>query len=1048
MIKLLIFIIIISIAQVADAAPKKRKKTVSEMLQNIASKDRGGNVVIKKKSYVIPATQLPGQSRVMLKEVKPPKSSDLLEDSSDEAKLEKITDEGIAELYSLSQKYSKSKNRGQLWLRLAELYVEKAKYIELRIQRTYDERLEKYQQGKGAKPSLDLSKSREYNSKAIKLYEWFLRDYPKDSRTDQALFFLGYNYMEMGQVKKGSGFYERLTKQFPKSPYIGEAYFALGEYYFENNKWSKAFGYYGQVLKNRRARLYTFALYKQAWCLYRMEKPRSGLKLLEDVVKLSRSGSQTSDEGAGMRAVSRIRLGSEALKDIVLFYGDGGNYKQASDYFLDIGGATAQYPMLEKLAYYYSDQGKKQEAQYVFKQLLDKNPTAPKAFNYQYQIVQNFSGTKNQAAYKAELFTWIDDYGPDSDWARANRSDAKLMEDAFLLRESALRNFTLMLHKNAQNNQKKSDMNQAKEGYALYLSKFSQAAKVNEMRFFYAELLYMMGDYLEAAKEYKFVAEQDKKGQYYESSVLNTLLSLEKTLKTDAQIKQIAGDNLKQIEFDEAEKNFEIASEQYIKTFPRGEKLADVKFKVARLYYSYNQLDEAMRRFRDIIAQHSKTPYAVYSANLILDIHNLRKNYDQLSKEGLSLMRNNDLTQQGFQADVKDLVERASFKKAQDLEVSKNYTESAKAFSEFSRNYPRSPLAPSASYNSAINYERAGQIPAAIVMYKKVLGAPSKGNEKIKEKTTLLLARLYEQTGQYESAAILFERAAAEKQNSKISAELYYNAAVIWEGLKEYSRSITNYEKYFDSSKKRDRTHVLYTIAKIREKKGQLQLAQDAYEKFYSSGDSDEDKIVEAVFKVADINAKRGKKDLANKGYYRTIAAQKKFGQKGAAWAAEAKFRLSEQIYYDLTSLRIPANPKKQGEVIKEKLNLLTRLSNNLTEVIRYDEGNMVIASLATLGRAYAHMSQAIYSAPLPKGLNSQEMEEYKKGVDSVARPLNDKATENYLAAIDKSYSINFYNQWTEQALEAMSKRQPEKFSEPKEMVIPVLKTDDMGILQ
>jgi hypothetical protein len=160
-------------------------------------------------------------------------------------------------------------------------------------------------------------------------------------------------------------------------------------------------------------------------------------------------------------------------------------------------------------------------------------------------------------------------------------------------------------------------------------------------------------------------------------------------------------------------------------------------------------------------------------------------------------------------------------------------------------------------------------------------------------------------------------------------------------------------------------------------------------------------------------------------------------------WAAEAKFRLTQSVYNDFVSLRIPANPKRQAGVIKDKLALLTRLSNNLAQIIKYDEGNMVIASLTTLGQAYEHMSNAIWKAPLPKDLNPQELEAYKKGVDGVARPLQVQAVQNYEAAINKSYEINFYNTWTQISLDAMAKYNPEKYSVPKEIVLPVVRIDD-----
>ncbi len=1029
----------------------KKKRTVGDILQSIDSSGRGKNVAIQKKALAIPEAQTTRMTTVPMTEVKPPKSSELFKETgTDEEKLEQITDEGINELYSLSQKYAKSNKRGQLWLRLAELYVEKAKYIEMRIQNDFDKKISVHLQKKGPKPVLNLSKAREYNLKAIKLYEWFLRDYPQDNRLDQALFFLGYNYIELDQLKKGVYYYEKLTKDFPQSPYIGEANFALGEYYFDNNKWREAYKAYREVLKNRRARLYTFALYKMAWCQFRLEKPADGIKTLEEVIRLSRNGAQNSDNVAGRKAVSRIRLGSEALKDIVLFYGEVGNYQTASEYFAQIGGETARYPMLEKLAYLYSDQGRKEQAQFLYKQLLEHDPVGPKAFDYQYQIVQNFSTSKNQSTYKQELYTWIDKYGPESEWAHDNIANKKLMDDAYTLRESALRNYTLLLHKNAQNSAKKPDMIQAKEAYHLYLSKFNDSPKAVEMHFFFGELLYGINEYADACKEYRYVVEKEPNGKYYELAVLNSLLSLEKSLKSDAQIKEMVGENLQPVPFGEAETAFVSAGEKYINGFPRGEKAVDVKFKVGRLNYSFNHFDEALRLFRQIIIQNPRTPYAVYSANLILDIHNIRKDYDNLSKEGLALMRNSDLTQQGFQTDVRDLVEKASFKKAQELETSKSYEASAKSFNDFSRNYPHSALAVSAAYNAGINYERGYKFAEAISMYQKVLGAPPKGNEQLKQKTTLLLSRLYEQSSQYEQAAALIEKYAKENPKDKVTPDLLYNAAVIWESQKEYNRAIGDYDKYYQISKKRDRHQVLYTIAKIHEKEGHFKITQEYYEKYVNSGDDDYEKIVESYFKIAELNGHRGNNTEAEKGYARTVGVQKNFAAKGKnvglMWAAEAKFHLTEKIYAELVALRIPANPKRQGEVVKEKLGLLTKLNQNLADVIRYDEGNMVIASLATLGKAYDHMSSAIYGAPLPKDLNAQEMEAYKKGVDGVARPLQEKAIENYVAAINKSFEINYYNQWTKTALDVMAKKDPEKFAEPKESVISVIRTDDKGI--
>ena len=258
-----------------SATQTQKRKTVGELLKQA---DRGAGVIgaSEKKSIQIQAKQdlFDQQARaqqVNLSQVKPPRTSSFFEDANDDkAKLEKITDQQISELFKLTQKFKNSAQRGELWLRLAELYVEKAGVIDFRKQGEYDQGLKDFQAGKRKnKPSLDLADAREYNKKAIQLYEWFVRDFPKDEKMDQALFFLGYNYYEVAQLKKGTDFYTRLTKEYPRSPYVTEANFALAEYYFENEKWAQAKSYYDQVLKYRRHRLYNFSMYKAAWCDFR-----------------------------------------------------------------------------------------------------------------------------------------------------------------------------------------------------------------------------------------------------------------------------------------------------------------------------------------------------------------------------------------------------------------------------------------------------------------------------------------------------------------------------------------------------------------------------------------------------------------------------------------------------------------------------------------------------------------------------------------------------------------------------------------------------------
>ena len=241
----------------------------------------------------------------------------------------------------------------------------------------------------------------------------------------------------------------------------------------------------------------------------------------------------------------------------------------------------------------------------------------------------------------------------------------------------------------------------------------------------------------------------------------------------------------------------------------------------------------------------------------------------------------------------------------------------------------------------------------------------------------------------------------------------------------------------------------MFAIAKIHEKMGHPKATKDAYQNYINGGGNDPEKVVESLFKIADIEEKLAHHTEAEKGYRRTIGAAKNFEDAGKpagqVWAAEAKFRLTEHTYEDLVAVRIPANPKRQAEALKDKIGLLTKLGKQLADVIKYNEGNMVIAALTKLGQANQHMAKAIKGAPLPKDLNKDELAAYTKQLESVYKPFDDQAVQNFTGAINKSYEINFYNKWTKIALDAMARYQPEKYAEPAEIAIPVAFTDDSG---
>src|SRR5690606_1298978 len=149
-------------------------------------------------------------------------------------------------------------------------------------------------------------------------------------------------------------------------------------------------------------RLYSFALYKMAWCHYKLNDSRKGMSYLEAVILEGRKAKR--DEAKG--GVSRIRLATEAIKDLIVFFAESGDPKQARDYFERVVGPKSTTANLSKLAYFYSDVGNRPAARYLFRMLIDEDPNTVRAYDYQYAIVKMYMTAGAPQTFREELYAW------------------------------------------------------------------------------------------------------------------------------------------------------------------------------------------------------------------------------------------------------------------------------------------------------------------------------------------------------------------------------------------------------------------------------------------------------------------------------------------------------------------------------------------------------------------------------------------------------------------------------------------------------------------
>lgn len=1041
-------VLTVSVAHTAPPRKKAKTKTVADVLTQYKDIDnRGKNQKLSKYSLIFPTSkenqpQAPARN---MKTVKPPNTvTFFIEGNQTEAQLERLLDEQISELYKINRKFSKSPERGELWLRLGELYVEKAKLLSFRAQDEYDKKVQEWDAKgqKGARPRFDSAAAKEFNRKAIELYDWYVKDFPSSNKTDQALFFLGYNYFEINQPTRGTEFYEELTRRYPKSKYVTESHFALAEFYFENDDWKKALVNYRNVITDKQSRVYPFALYKMAWCNYRLGQVNLAIQTLEQVISFSKRQARLGAKGE--RQVNKIRLSKEAYNDLILFFADVRSFKDAKEYFGTVGGDKILFATLEKIAYVYSDRGQREAGRYIFRQLLEMNPMAPKAFDYQYQIVLNYWSAGNRKTFRQELYDWVVDYGKDSDWAKENKDR---LDESDKLREKTLREYVLQLHQTAQKTATLISQKQAKSGYELYINQFPKMEMIADMRFYYGDLLFDMALYDDASEQLRWVIKNAPKSANYKTALLNNILAIEKLLPKEQDLMKMRGDSLQPFALTEREKEFEANATQFFSQYPKDSQAIEIKFRLGRLYYNHNDFDKALSVFQEIVKTQPSANVAVFSANLILDIYNLRKDYDNLAKAGNQFLSTQGLNTKLIDLDVKDVVEKAKFKKAEDLERNKEYANSAKEFEVFIKDYSSSKLVPTAQFNAGINYERAGQVLNAIRMYSGVLAKSSSESDKVKKEARRLLGGLYDKTGQLRKAAIEFERFAQDYPSDPLSSDLLYNAGVIWAAQQSYTRAITDLEKHLATSKKAStRLEAIYIMAEINEKRNALTKAVQLFEQYVASA-QDPQRVVETHFRIAKLYRRLGQVSKYEEGLRRTIAVQRRLGSKaGAREAAEAKYTFTSKLYDDIRAIKISGSPQNQAANLKKKLAVIDQLNKELAQIVTLDVGDYIVASLATLGLSYENLANSIYSAPIPAGLTAEEKKEYlEKVVEANAAPFKKIAMDNFTNAVNKARELEFYNEWVVVARDGLARMN--RSSRPaKEEILVSYQVDTTGL--
>lgn len=992
-----------------------------------------------------------------------------------QAKKSQIRNQTIAKLENLLQQNPYYDAKADIYFRLAEFYWEEQHYQYLLTREQFDKQMDQFERGtlttKPNEPVEDYAVSLEY-------YRKILQQFPDYARIDEVIYYLGRGALKAGKerqdrelTKEGVSHFQKLVQNYPNSRFIAESHLALAEHYFENNSLYYAKTNYEKIINNfPDSPMYNYALYKLGWVYFNLTEFRKAIETFQNVVQIVGKGTTR-----GM-----IEFKDQALNDLIVCYAEiPEGWREAREYFVDVIGEEEAYKKLRKLAELYVGQDRDEDAIALYTHFIEHNETDPNIPEYYDNIIAVLKKLNDFSRIEAEIRELIRFFDKRNTWYVANTKNAEAVKAAMTLSENNLLFLANHYHQKAQKENSKAAYEQAAADYAQFLELFPDSKSSYIINFYYAEILYdPIQDFKKAIEQYGGVIQRDKKGEYVEDAALGIIYAYQELMK-DAKLMEDVGtgtvkvvklsaDEMKKrsapierTDLHELERGFVDASDKYVelltdlikdpeirkKNPERGEKIPEIMFIAAQVYYNHGQFKEAITRLETLFEYDPRHKYAAYAVNTMLDCYVRLRYWDEINTWANKLIDAQNFSVKN-KAELNRIRAIARAEKARDLTQEKKFDaaidENMSVYKEFKKSNPE--LASTALYNVGVIHENAKRLPDAIDTYQRVVKEFPK--EDMAPVAMFTIGVIYESQTQFEKAAETFEQMAKFEKHED-TPDAIKNAGLIREAMADYDGAIRSYEMYMKTFKDRDDSievelHIGRVYEMMNTDAGRQKAAShfQSFVKKYGKSPAQNERVVEALSRTGQVLKKidkgKNRKDAtrlfeeAIKTFARVENPAKSYARN---FAAQAAFELAEYVYDDFMEAQVDAsNIRNLKKTLTTKAELHQKSEAAYANILDYKSGGVTAGALFRIGKLYYDFSKALFAVPIPEELPPELEEEYIFTLEQMAAPLEEKSLTSFQYAMQLAQELKVYNDWSKQSAEYAAKVNPDSFpvsSEP-----------------
>jgi cellulose synthase operon protein C len=419
----------------------------------------------------------------------------------------KQREDAITEFVSFLQAYPNSDYAADVMLRLGELYrerdAERADTLRAEASKLASEHPEEEVESSYTPQNI-------YKD-VVDTYQKVIFKAPDHPNLDIAYYGLANALAEGGDTNAAREALETLVERFPNSTFADDSYYHIGDLYFYEDKYQDAIKFYQSV--NKDSKIYSRALLKQGWSYFNLANDYSadGMsyypKAVDCFIQLLDDYTSKQDEDSRIRFMANIIVEwATSLKDA---NGAAGNGVELTRRVLQESAATkgqAEKPyaakMFDFLGNSYVGDGHDDRAIEAYTEVLDRYPQYPGSAKVIKSISICYIRQKNIPAAMAQLERLLDNYGPESSWAKAVMTDQEDLFNLYLIYKQALAdvaNYYCGIYEKSKSNE---DAEKAVNRYRQYLNTFPFDKDCYKFNYLLAQTLSDLKRFDESAVEY------------------------------------------------------------------------------------------------------------------------------------------------------------------------------------------------------------------------------------------------------------------------------------------------------------------------------------------------------------------------------------------------------------------------------------------------------------------------------------------------------------------------------------------------------------------